>query len=57
MEEVVPNTYKTTKKSYLGRGEQDEGEDRPRRRGRGGGMRRGGARGGARGLKNIIYLF
>ena len=51
MEEVVPNTYKTTKKSYLGRGEQDEGEDRPRRRGRG--MNRGSSRGSARGARGL----
>ena len=60
MDEVVPNTYKTTKKTYLGRPEGEgftffliiflEGEERPRReRGRGRGGRGENFRRGARG--------
>ena len=64
MDEVVPNTYKTTKKTYLGRPEGEgfliiiflflrfflEGEERPRR-GRGGGRGGNFRRGGARGAR------
>ena len=45
-EEVIPITHKKVKKNYFGTEEREEGEDRPRGRGRGG---RGGFGGRGRG--------
>lgn len=47
-ENIVPLTFKKTKKDYIGRGDDQDGEDRPRR-GRGGRGRGGRGRGFGRG--------
>jgi small subunit ribosomal protein S10e len=50
---IAPITFKNTRKAFVGRDEEEEGEDRPRRRfggGRGGRGGRFGGRGGDRGM-------